>query len=54
MKVSKYNLEGYADPTAFQAMVNIEKGKKAGEKHDNISGKFKKGKKMEKHRDIME
>lgn len=29
MKISKYNYEGYPDPTTYQALTNIEKERKA-------------------------
>lgn len=29
MKISKYNAEGYPDPTTYQALINIERERKA-------------------------
>lgn len=45
MNISKYNSEGYADLTAYQALKNIEEETKAGEAHDYTRCKFKKRKK---------
>lgn len=45
MNINKYNSEGYADLTAYQALKNIEEETKAGEVHDYTRCKFKKRKK---------
>jgi hypothetical protein len=47
MKISRYNGEGYSDPTAYQALKNILI-RKAGVKRDNSCCKLKKRKGLEK------
>ena len=32
MRISKYNIEGYHDPTVYEALVNIEKERKEAQK----------------------
>ena len=32
MRISKFNVEGYHDPTVYEALVNIEKERKEAQK----------------------
>ena len=46
MRVSKFNSEGYADPTAYAALTRILKNEVKSVENDNLHVKFRRERKL--------